>query len=612
LAEQKALFSIVHDITARKQADKELRESLSRFDELIAKVSVGVYIVWLLADGRKKFEYVSDRWCSIHKIRREEVIADAATVDEQVHPDEAVAFFERHLEAARDQKPFLWEGRFAIGDGEFRWMRIESNPTVFGNGDIRFFGVTQDITERKRAEGALKESEEKFRTLFNLIPDAALLADAETGQIVKANKASEDLFEIPLDNLTGMNHTELYSEELRKKADVEFKKGPELLSKPFPPLEMIVETPSGIKKTVELRGSALYIDNKLHLLGTFRDITERKKVDKVLTRKATLLEEAQDLAKLGSWEWDIGNDKWYFSDQWKKIHGLSDNDLTTSKLIEIAHPEDAPYIEKAFSEAKEEGKPYNIQHRIIRADNNEIRYIHALGKIEYSQDTGDPVRMVGIAQDITEKTKVENNLREALKEKEFFMKELNHRVKNNLLMVSSLINLKDPETEADFSDIKHQIDAISLIHEKLYQTESVTEISCRDYFGDLLSSIFSSFTTRQIKIKADIDSVSIPTKSAVSLGLIINEIATNAIKYGFTDREEAVFSVTMKEDKENSRYELTLSNTGNPFPENVEVDNPQTLGLRLISALTEQLGGTMDLKRAPHPVFTFRFPVEEE
>ena len=357
IAGKKALFSIIHDVTERKQAERALQESVSRFDELIGNVPVGVYIVWIQADGRTEFEYVSDRWCEIHNVRREDVIADPATVNDQVHPDEREDFFERNMEAAREHKQFLWEGRFVVGDGDPRWLRIESNPTVIQNGDIRYFGVTQDITERRRAEDQL-------------------------------------------------------------------------------------------------------------------------------------------------------------------------------------------------------------QH--------------------------------------------------ALTEKDYLMRELNHRIKNNLSMVSSLINLKASDTHTDLSDIQHQIDAIGLIHAKLHQTANVTEICCRDYFDDLLSSIFSSFSARHVRIEKDIDGIRIPTKSALSLGLIVNEIATNAIKHGFTDADEALFYVKMEEDRKNSRYEVTLSNTGKPFPEEVDFDSPQTLGLRLISALTAQLDGTIDLQRAPHPVFTIRFPMGEE
>jgi len=92
---------------------------------------------------------------------------------------------------------------------------------------------------------------------------------------------------------------------------------------------------------------------------------------------------------------------------------------------------------------------------------------------------------------------------------------------------------------------------------------------------------------------------------------VINEIATNAIKYGFTS-EEARFSVNMKKDAESKHYILTLSNTGNPFPEEIGLENPETMGLQLISSLVAQLNGTVELQKNPNPVFTIRFPIEEE
>ena len=179
-------------------------------------------------------------------------------------------------------------------------------------------------------------------------------------------------------------------------------------------------------------------------------------------------------------------------------------------------------------------------------------------------------------------------------------------------MISSLISLKASETEIDLSDIQHQIKAIGLIHEKLNQTENVTEISCRDYFDDLLNSIFFSFTKRQVKVNKDIDDEYVPTKTALTLGLIINEITTNAIKHGFSDKEEPVFSIKMEKNKENNQYELILANTGNPFPDEIDIENTNTLGLRLVDALIVQIDGTLELQKKPYPIFTIRFPIQEE
>ncbi len=170
-------------------------------------------------------------------------------------------------------------------------------------------------------------------------------------------------------------------------------------------------------------------------------------------------------------------------------------------------------------------------------------------------------------RDITEQKNSENELRQALKEKDFLLGEINHRVKNNLSIISSLIHLKDSAlgNSVDLSDITNQINAISLVHEKLYKSESITHIEFKEYIQDLLTTVFYSFTKKRVAIENEIGDVSLPTKTAVTLGLIVNEIATNAIKYGFTSDVEPEFTVSLKEDASNNQYILTLSNTGNPF-----------------------------------------------
>ena len=216
-------------------------------------------------------------------------------------------------------------------------------------------------------------------------------------------------------------------------------------------------------------------------------------------------------------------------------------------------------------------------------------------------------------REISEQKKKEKQLKKTIQEKDYLMRELNHRVKNNLFMVSSLISLKNSSLgdKIDLSDIISQIDAIRIVHEKLlYQSEDITSINLREYIQELLSTVFS-LSKKQIKVKKNIENVSIRTGSAIPIGLIINEIATNAMKHSFVDNSEYIFTVKLVEDKSKNQYLLSISNSGKPFPENIDFDNPETLGLRLISALISQLDGTIDIERSPHPVFTIRFPGEE-
>lgn len=158
------MYCRTRNIAERKLSEKALTRSLERFDRLVSMVSVGVYIFWIRANGDMQFEYVSDRWRRIHDVSPEDDLMDVEVVNQKIHKDDIENFLAANMEAARDRKPFEWEGRFNIKNEE-RWFRIESIPTAYENGDIQWFGVTQDITERYKAEEAVRQNEVKLRDL---------------------------------------------------------------------------------------------------------------------------------------------------------------------------------------------------------------------------------------------------------------------------------------------------------------------------------------------------------------------------------------------------------------------------------------------------------------
>lgn len=178
-------------------------------------------------------------------------------------------------------------------------------------------------------------------------------------------------------------------------------------------------------------------------------------------------------------------------------------------------------------------------------------------------------------------------------------------------LIASLINLKASsfDKDADLTDLSRQIDTISLLHEKLYKSEDTNSIRLRGYLEDLLESIFSSYGRAALEI--EIEDISISSRKAVPLGLIVNEMATNAIKHGFNSKEEPRFSITMEEEEgvQDTAYSLRILNSGNPFPPEISLKNPETTGLQIVSSLVHQLDGSIELQqRHPHPIFVINFP----
>lgn len=227
-------------------------------------------------------------------------------------------------------------------------------------------------------------------------------------------------------------------------------------------------------------------------------------------------------------------------------------------------------------------------------------------------ESGTVTGLVEFGQDITEQRKNEEALKEAVREKELLMRESQHRIKNNLLMVSSLIRLKESalEHDVDLSDLERQIDAVRIVHEGLHRSDGIGPIDVKTYVDDLLQNLFGNFATQPVRVENTLDGVTIGPKAAVTVGLIINELATNAIKYGFMPGEEAVFFVGCQKDESDNTCQLRVGNSGRPFPEDVDLDNATTLGMRLVTTLAAQLHGSVHLQKHPSPVFTFTFPLE--
>jgi PAS domain S-box-containing protein len=349
------------------------------------------------------------------------------------------------------------------------------------------------------------------------------------------------------------------------------------------------------------------------LRGVVQDVTEQMEVQRALERERTILHHAEVLANVGAWEWDMLHDRWSFSPQWRSIHGVGEEQLSTDVLMRLAHPEDADRVQAEVTRAREHGDAYDLEHRIVRADTGEVRVIRAVGEVDRSPVHGGPVRMYGIAQDITAYRQAERELRQSLTQNQRLMYELNHRVKNNLALVASMIRLRQRQSggEVDLSDLAARVEAIMIVHQQLQQSDTVGQIPVEAYLSSLLSVVFEQWSGPAVNTVVRVGELSLDPKTVTTLGLVINELATNAIKYGFPNDPHPRFSVTGGPADDSAALTLQVENSGAPFPAGLQLAGAETLGLRLVSDLMEQLNGTVDLQRSPHPVFTLRFPLSD-
>ncbi|MBS1645806.1 MAG: PAS domain S-box protein [Bacteroidetes bacterium] len=240
--------------------------------------------------------------------------------------------------------------------------------------------------------------------------------------------------------------------------------------------------------------------------------------------------------------------------------------------------------------------------------------------MRYYETNYNPIKendeVIGIAifsRDITQKIMAEKELKEALKEKEVLLKEVHHRVKNNLQVISSILNLqtsylKDKSTVNLLKECQNRIKTMSFIHESLYQTKDFSQINFSEYITLLVKNLFYSYDANQQKIKAnfDIDSIFLNLDTSIPCGLIINELVSNAFKYAFADGKEGFIFVQLKKMK-NGKISMIVADNGKGIPDTVDFKNTESLGLQLVNILTQQINGEVTLNKTNGTKFEITF-----
>jgi PAS domain S-box-containing protein len=249
------------------------------------------------------------------------------------------------------------------------------------------------------------------------------------------------------------------------------------------------------------------------------------------------------------------------------------------------------------------------------APHNDGLHTYISIKVPLYDARGIAYALCGISTDITERKRVEEALKAALTEKEVLLKEVYHRIKNNLQIISSLLDLQadtvaDPQVRALFEDSQQRIQAVALIHESLYQAGSVGRIPAAEYIDRLSTRVFQAYTPPgdQITLKVRADPIWIEAQNAIPCGLIVNELLSNSLKYAFPGGQGGEITITLQAAP-TGQVVLTIRDTGVGFPANIDFRHTDSLGMQLVCLLTEQLGGTIELDRATGTQWTLKCPM---
>jgi two-component sensor histidine kinase len=232
-------------------------------------------------------------------------------------------------------------------------------------------------------------------------------------------------------------------------------------------------------------------------------------------------------------------------------------------------------------------------------------------------DLGEPVATVAVTRDITERVDADGRIRASLKEKEVLLKEIHHRVKNNLQVISSLLNLQsaqeqNPAILAALKESQGRVRSMALVHEELYRSTDLADIPMDSYIRKLTANLFFAYQSTTTKVTLDIQArdVYLPIDTAVPCGLIINELVSNSLKHAFTKRSKGM--VTVRFHHEGQIYHLVVSDDGVGLPRGLDIEKTESLGLQLVSTLTKQLRGTIGVACNKGTTFSLSFDLPEK
>jgi PAS domain S-box-containing protein len=603
------VLALTQDITERKRTEEALRQSERNYREIFNSANDAMFIhdvdTGAIID-------VSDSMLNLYGYNREEaLLLSPQDVSLGVSPFSAVEA-KRWIAKTVEEGPQVFEWYARKKSGELFWAEVSLKSSYIG-GQPRLLAVVRDITDRKRAEEGLKEAENRYRTLFEGANDATFIVNPD-GFLTECNRTTLKIYGCDqLADIIG-----------RTPWDFSLPRQPDGRDSKEKALELINTAVEGkpqrfywqhVRKDrttfdAEVSLNRLMLGNKVFVQAFVQDITAHRQAIEALRKSEEKYRGIFDQSVAAIFAFD-NKKKFIDSNQ----AGLDLLGYSREELLHMSIPDvdaDAADISSAHQQLFSVGQLVNYEHKLRRKDGTIITVLNNSRPV--TDLHGNVIGMLSTLIDITERKLAEEILRATLKEKEVLLREIHHRVKNNMQVVSSLLALQAEMENEQLKQVllesQQRIMAMAMIHEQLYSGKNLATIDFSAYLKSIVQHLQGAYGNQDnVRISLELDKVELEIDQAVPCGLIINELITNSFKHAFPKGAKGTIQIRVHLVN-GTEVVLEVSDNGVGIPPGLDLCTPSSLGLRLVHGLLRhQLKGGLDVANQGGTAFTIRWPL---
>jgi len=604
---REGIFILSFDIDDRKNLEIKLMESEQKFKTVADFTHAWEY--WIGPEG--DLLYVSPSCERISGYLPGDFTEDPDLMEKIIHPADKELFLNHEEEAIETKTGGKIELRILRKDGKEIWISHNCHPVFNEKGE--FLGrraSNEDINERFLSARKIKESEEKLRLITSNMTDVVGQINSE-GIITYFSPSLKQVTGFDPGNVLGKAVSDLIHPNDRERVIGAIQQA--IVTRKPVTIEYQAIKADGSYLWLESNGKAVYnaFGDFESVVFTSRKIGDRKKAEKELRENEEKYRHVVETAAEGITLFDRKGTVIETNLKTLELLGFEKEEVVGRNLIQML-----PAIKINAKEVLGAFKDILTGKSLKKT---EWEFINKKGQQKFAKVHHSPLKKEGktigialILEDITELKLREKSLEYSLEEKEALLREIHHRVKNNMQIISSLLNLQrsyvqENETRNVLKDSQSRVKSMAMIHEKLYMSSDLSHINFKEYTEKLVSDIFYTYGIKKGTIEAilNVEDIEMNMETAIPLGLIINELVTNSLKFAFPKMDEGSVTVEMK--TRNGEHTLTVDDNGIGVPEDIDFKKTESLGLQLVNSLVHQIDGEISLERGHGTKFIIIF-----